>query len=229
MTDPKTSIDVVSDFDGVMLAQFRDAENINKLKEIILRPLQDTADLCAYILSKTSIWDTDRLAEGVMLDFCGSVIGYPRPDAQEDAEHILVFSTDSTEEDLSFGSQCVGDDLTDDFCGYATTTTGQVSVTNPGAKASDEDYLIFVRAKAAAFGQKPTRSNMWAFLNSLGARCTITNPAVKNIQMEPLDYRMADYYKMSYVIEKGLNPTACKILFSEDCDVYNGVYFDSQI
>lgn len=195
--------DVYSDILDQLFAKYRNSPNILKVFEILSNPLQDTNDAIDYILNHLSIDD----AEGPILDAMGSWIGVQRPPLQEDDIFWLCRDEDVAD-DPNNDHGLATDALTEG--GYFTGDDGCLSKANPGSYVDDEEYRLYIRAKAATFRKKATRDIMYNYILQFGVRSKL-NEGTRTVEIEPSSYDYLNYAIRYHLINLGYRPAGIDI------------------
>ena len=195
--------DVYSDILDLLFAKYRHSPNILKVLEILSTPIQDTNDAIDYFLNHLNIDD----AEGPLLNSMASWIGVIKPPAQE--EDILWLCRDeevADDPDNRFG--LATDALTEG--GYLTGDDGCLSKSDPGSYISDEDFRLYIRAKAAAFREKATREILYNYILQFGFRCKLIE-SMRAVEIEPSNYDDLDYFMRYFILNRGFRPAGISI------------------
>lgn len=206
------TINVETVWKARLFEQFKNSPHIVALIEILSDPLQDTVDVCDFILAHNSIDD----AEGEQLDFLGELIGVTRPRAQEDPDNIFTMCSLGETGD-SDNSQGFYDD-TDSVItgGYMTSYEGIPDQSDPTAQMSDADFRYLIRQKAAAFRKKMTRRNLFNYLIAFGGRCKIDDDTGQTVTIDPTAYYQFDDWTKWYIENKGFKPAGISVDIQEN-------------
>lgn len=200
-------IDVL--FDSRLFYFLRNDPVTAALIDVISDPLQDTYDVCNFILTHSSI-DT---AEGEQLDFLGELIGIERPPAQE--AKIFTLNRLGEVPDLDNNRGFFDDsDATVDIGGYMTTSTGYEAV--DGSDMADVDYRYLIRQQAAAYRKKMTRVNLFNYLVAFGSKCLIDDEINMEVEIDPFDYYALNDWEKNYVLTQGFKPAGIKTAFRDN-------------
>ena len=200
-------IDVL--FDSRLFYFLRNDPVTAALIDVISDPLQDTYDVCNFILTHSSI-DT---AGGEQLDFLGELIGIERPPAQE--AKIFTMNRLGEVPDLDNNRGFFDDsDATVDIGGYMTTSTGYEAV--DGSDMADVDYRYLIRQQAAAYRKKMTRVNLFNYLVAFGSKCLIDDETNMEVEIDPFDYYALNDWEKNYVLTQGFKPAGIKTTFRDN-------------
>jgi len=195
--------DVYTDILTRLFAKYRHSPTILGVLEILSDPIQDTNDAIDWILAHLSIDDSD----GEILDFIGGWIGVDRPPAQE--EDILWLCRDEeVADDPGNNYGLATDALTEG--GYLTGDDGCPSKSDPGTYVSDEDYRLYIRAKATAFRTKATRDIMYDYIFQFGIRPKFVH-GTRALEIEPHSYDDFDYALRNHILNRGFRPAGVDI------------------
>lgn len=190
--------DIYQNFLDNLFAKYSRSPNVLGVFEILASPLQDTSDAIDYILDHLSIGD----AEGVILDAKAGWIGVTRPLAQE--ENIFqLFSKYELADDPENRYGLAPSDLSSG--GYLTSKTGCPSKSSPGALMGDDDFRLFIRAKAATFRKLATPEVMYNYVLQFGIRAKITE-GVRECEIEPSSYRDMSMFIRYHIEHRGFLP-----------------------
>ena len=191
---------------------FRNSPHIVALIEILSDPLQDSVDVCNFILAHRSIDD----AEGEQLEFIGDLIGVTRPLAQEDPNNIFTLCSISETDDLDGSTGFFDDTDTVETGGYLTSYYGIPDQSDPTAQMSDADFRYFIRQKAASLRRKMTMANLFNYLIAFGGRCKIDDDTDMTVVVEPVSYYDFDDWTKWYIENKGFKPAGISVDLEEN-------------
>lgn len=190
-----------------LLDQFHQARYINEILDVLSSPMQDTVDVCEFILNSTDI-DT---ATGDILDIYGEMIGVARPPAQEPNVFTLESLFDEpTDPDNDHGFY----DPNDETGGYFSSITGCNAI--DGSDMSDEDYRDLILTKAGVFRTKSTRENFFSYLLQFGARCILDDDDKFQLEIEQVTWDDFNHWQRNYVLTKGFDPAGVKVTFKDN-------------
>lgn len=190
-----------------LLSQFREARYINELLDVLASPMQDTVDVCEFILGSTDI-DT---ATGDILDIYGEMIGVDRPPAQEAKVFTLESMYDPPiDPDNDHGFY----DPNDSTGGYFSSITGCNAI--DGSYMSDEDYRDLILSKAATFRKKATREQFFTYLLQFGARCILNDDDKFKLEIEQVTWDDFNHWQRNYVLIKGFDPAGVDVTFKDN-------------
>jgi hypothetical protein len=204
-------VDVAATIKSRLFHIFKQMPTVIELVDILADPLQDSFDMCDYILDNTAIDD----AEGHQLKLRGELIGVRKPLAQEDSDNIFTMCRLGETGDLD-GSTGFYDDSDPDvpIGGYMVSEHGLTSRTDPDAEVTDAYFRILIRQKGMTFRQKMTHENLYNYLIYFGARCLLNEDVVLEVEMEPLDYHSLNEWEKGYIVKKGFKPAGVLVTFS---------------
>lgn len=202
-----TSIEVESTWQARLFHIFRQSPHILGLVEILSDPLQDTVDVCDYILNHLSI-DT---AEGEILDFLGELIGVTRPRAQEDPNNIFTMCSLGETDDLDGSTGFYNPD--DETGGYITSYYGIPDQSDASAMMSDVNFRFLIRQKAACYRKRMTLRNLFNYLIAFGARCAIDDDTSMTVKIDPTNFYDFDDWTKWYISNKGFKPAGISVGF----------------
>jgi hypothetical protein len=197
-------------------AVFRESPHMLDVAEVLSGPMDETLAAMEYYLAHT---DLDE-REGVMLDFCGWLIGVRRPPAQEPDENLLwLCALDGTDIEpekrgLSTLDQTEG--------GYMTGIEGISSQSEPGTFMSDDDYRELIKTKAATFRRKATLDNLFVYLQRFGMRVEFTEGTAE-VTFTPESFDSVSYWKKNYITNKGFRPAGIKVVLDVQTDPEEGL------
>jgi len=216
-----------------LLHQYRHSPNIIELMDIISLCMQDTVNVCDFILSHNSI-DT---AEGDQLLIFGELLGVEKPLKQEDRDNLFTLRVagEYDDPDNSTGFleiyELVGESAVwFAIGGHLVTQRGlneidkitQDQENSPavytGEYISDAEYRKLIRQKAASYRKTMTRENLFVYLNAFGARCNIDDDTAYNVVINPFTYYDLNEWQKWYVIRRGFRPAGIQIKFSENLE-----------
>jgi hypothetical protein len=193
-------------------AYIRNDEHVIKLVELLSAPFQDTIDACEYILTHIGIDE----AEGVILDLFGEVIGvYPRPPKQE--TRIFKLCQKGEFYDLENNHGFYDDSDTNvSTGGFLISQKGLNSISEPGAKISDDEYRALIRQKAQTFRKFMTRQSLFEYIYVFGARCIIDDDTPHLIEIETARLYEFNNWQKNYIETKGMKPVGIKVRMKEN-------------
>ena len=195
--------DVQDDILELLFARYRHSPIILEVIEILSAPIQDTNNALDYILEHLSIDD----AEGPMLDAIASWIGAPRQVAQED-DLLWLCRDEEVADDPDNHYGLATDALTEG--GYMTGDDGCSSKSDPGTYLSDEDFRLYVHAKAETFRRKATRAIMYNYILQFGSRCKL-NEGTRSVEIEPYSYDDLNYAVRYHLTNRGYRPAGITV------------------
>lgn len=188
---------------------FRNSPHILGLVEILSDPLQDTIDVCDYILGHLSIDD----AEGEQLDFLGELIGVYRVAAQEDSNNIFTMCSLGEVDTFANSTGFYNDDPDDPPTGgYMVSINGLSSITEPRSMMSDNEFRFLIRQKAASYRKNMTRVNLFNYLLAFGSRCLIDDESMI-VSIDPIAWNDLNEWQKWCVLNKGFKPAGIKTEF----------------
>lgn len=190
-----------------LLSQFKNAKYINEFYDVLASPMQDTVDVCQWILDSTDIYT----AVGDLLDIYGEMIGVYRPPAQETKVFQLESMFDPPEDpDNDHGFY----NATDGTGGYFSSIEGCNAI--DGSDMSDEDYRDLILAKAETFRKKATREQFFTYLLQFGARCILDDDDKFKLEIEQVTWDDFNHWQRNYVLTKGFDPAGIKVTFKDN-------------
>lgn len=199
-----------------LFSAFRESPNVLGVAEVLSGPMDDTYTAMAYYLANTDLDDR----EGVLLDWCGWLIGVTRPMAQEPDENLLwLCALDAIDifmetRGLSTLAQTEG--------GYMTGLSGIESISDPGAYMTDDDYRDLIKTKSKTFRKKATLENIFIYLLRFQIRCDISEETC-DLLFTPESFDDAPYWKRYYTMHKGFRPAGIKITFAQQTEPEDGL------
>jgi len=199
-----------------LFAVFRESPNVLGVAEVLSEPMDDTYAAMLYYLTHTDLDDR----EGVLLDWCGWLIGVSRPLAQEPDENLFwlcaLDEVDIAPETRGFST------LAQTEGGYMTGLAGCTSITEPRTYMGDDDYRYLIKTKASTFRKKATLANLFTYLQRFGMRCTI-DEEVFEMTFTPESFDDAPYWKRYYTTDKGFRPAGIQIKFATQTEPEDGL------
>lgn len=201
-------MDISALFDSRLFYFLRQDPVTAALIDIMSDPIQDTYDVCAFILGAQNI-DT---AEGEQLEFLGEMIGVSRPPAEEPDIFTLTRIGESVDHDNKLGF--FDDTDTVEIGGYMVKTNGLVAV--DGSDMSDADYRYLIRQKAASYRKKMTRVNLFNYLIAFGTKCLIDDDTRFEVELDPLKYYALNEWEKWYAINKGFKPAGIRTFWRDN-------------
>jgi len=203
-----SSINVIEHLQEKLHKQYKNSPNINRLLNTIAVPLQDTVDVCDFLLDRKTI---DEMI-GFELDFVGSKIGVVRPNEQEPQEHLFTLVDEGECYDPNWETG-FGDETDPTVGGYFADESGLPLVANEDQKMNDADYRKLLKQKAASFRKRATRETLFDYLIAFGARCLIDDDTGQDIVFDPIDYYALTDFDKWYAINKGFKPATISTSF----------------
>jgi len=210
-------MDIYDNFIGRVFHFLRQDPTLISLVTVLADPMQDTFDVCEFILDHSSI-DT---AEGEQLELLGELIGVPRPPAQEEHRNLFALCRlgEFEEDDGRSGffddsDAAAGQSI--DLGGYFQTQTGLESQTNPGAEMSDADYRYLIRQKAEIYRSKMTKQKLFEYLITFGSKCLIDDATKFVVEIQPFTYYEINQWAKNYIETKGFKPAGISIDFEDN-------------
>lgn len=200
---------VESDWKARTFSFFREMPTMLELIECLADPIQDTQNVCAWILAQDTIDNTS----GEMLDFMGELIGVKRPMLQEDEDNLCtIFKLgDTSDADNSQGLSSVNDSS---YGGYLASVHGLNSITNPGALITDADYRSLIKAKGKTFKRRMTHRNLYTFILTFGARVKINDDTNFRVVLDASEYDDLNSWERWYAMTKGFKPAGIAVNFT---------------
>jgi hypothetical protein len=199
-----------------LFCAFRESPNVLGVAEVLSEPMDDTYAAMLYYLTNTDL--DDRV--GVLLDWCGWLIGVSRPMAQEPEENLFwlcaLDAMDIAPETRGFSTMAKTEG------GYMTGLYGLTSRTEPGTYMNDDDYRDLIKTKASTFRKKATLDNLFTYLQRFGMRCEI-DEEVFELTFTPESFDDSPLGKRAYVTEKGFRPAGIKITFASQTEPEDGL------
>jgi hypothetical protein len=202
--------DVYADILERLFAKYRHSPNILKVFEILSDPLQDTSDAIDYILDHLSVDE----AEGPLLDAIASWIGVDRPAAQEE-DIFWLCRDEEVADDPDNHHGLATDALTEG--GYLTGDDGCPSKSDPGSYVSDEDFRLFIRAKASTFRKKATREIMYNYILQFAVRSKLIE-GTRTVEIEPSSYDDLNYQIRYHLTNLGYKPAGITISIKQQTE-----------
>lgn len=196
--------DIYQNFVDKIFAKYRHSPNILKIFEILSDPLQDTSDAIDWILDHLSL-DT---GEGATLDVLGSWIGVQRPPAQEQ-DLFRLFRDEEIADDIDNHHGLASDSLTEG--GYLSSDDGCLSKSHPGSYMADDEFVEYIRAKAATFREIATPEIMYTYILQFGVRTKLLEYA-RECQIEPSHYENMNLFLKDHIENKGFRPAGVHVL-----------------
>lgn len=190
-----------------LLDQFQQAKYINEIMDVLASTMQDTVDVCQYILDSTDI----ETATDDILDIYGEMIGVNRPPAQETKVFKLCSLYDEPDD---FDNDHGFYNPIDGTGGYLSSLKGCNAV--DGSYMSDDDYRDLILAKAATFRTKATREEFFSYLLQFGARCILDDDDKFQLEIEQVTWDDFNHWQRNYVLTKGFDPAGVKVTFKDN-------------
>lgn len=195
-----------------LLCQWKDSPNIKKLLEILSGPMQDTIDVCEFILDYTDLDD----CTGEKLDMWGNLIGMRRPKAQHTDSEVFRMCELGEAGDTDGKTGFYDDTDTVVVGGYFTSLTGIPDQDDPTLLLGDDDYRYMIKQKAKSLRTQMTHTNLFNYLLAFGSRHKVSKANALMVEMQPVDFygvhALSDYFR-HYVREKGLRPAGVGVNF----------------
>jgi hypothetical protein len=199
-----------------LFSVFRESPHVLGVAQVLAAPADDTYAAMLYYLSHTDLDDR----EGVLLDWCGWLIGVTRPPAQEPDENLFwLCALDAV--DIAPGTRGFST-LAQTEGGYMTGLAGCTSRTEPNTYMNDDDYRDLIKTKASTFRKKATLANLFTYLQRFGMRCTISEAAC-DLTFTPESFDDCPYWKRYYTTNKGFRPAGIKITFASQTEPEDGL------
>lgn len=171
-----------TEFTDRALSQFKGSTNLLLLFEAIYDQVQDSQDMVDYLLDGGLSVDT---AEGVWLDVLGTIVGLPRPYADQDKDTIFTVKLTGEVDDPDLGCY----DSVAGTGGYTQTYSGINDVSDSSTQVSDSEYRKQIKAKAIANHVSGIPSDFYTFLkNGFDVESDIDDSTVGLIEITVYDF-----------------------------------------